>query len=347
MAVQDQVAKANIQSFIRHANILSEQKIDFDRSFLKSFNVQEECFNISRSYLGNDINYLQDAIGVRLYIKEVFGVDNLRLFEDNMGQIVLDLEHSLLFYYYMQAIKSPHINTALGLVYYLAGHQLGDELESISKVTTKGKISPKFKLDAKLFTWDRCPFILRKYMLQLSLVEGYRAYYFEKSNFTQIAYLIHSGIPFDNADAQLQSMSGGLFYPFLQPNIENALADNILSGNFDTSGMKGNMTQKFIADTNRISNEYQISDVYNTYVQMVKPIMVEVIGMLLNNMMEDASRNSYITKSDLRLYHVSPKRIGILVKDGLSLQSVLPTMHKFFKPVEQFDLRNIITGDFL
>jgi hypothetical protein len=347
MTMQNQITKANIQSFIRQARILSDNKINFNRAFLKKFSVQEECFSVARVHLGTDMAYLEDAFGVRSYIREVFGTEGLRLFEDDNGGIILDLEHALLFYYSLLANSSPFIETALGLVYLIAGHQLDDEFTHISKVAPKGRITPKFDLDAKLFRWKSCPFILRKYMLQLSQVEGYTAYYFEKSFFNQTAYLVSTGMSFDEADAQMNSMKGGLFYPLLPPRIENVLVPSILKGDFDTSGMQGNMTQRYIKENSLLATSYEISAVYNVYNQTVKPIEIEIIGLIIKNMLEDVNKNAVLAPSDLSIYHLSPQRVGILVKDGLHIQKIMPTMSKFFKPVEQFDLRNILNGDFL
>lgn len=352
---------ANVQGFIRAANQLQSNKIFFNKDFVKSANIMETCFEISKSYLGKDFNFLQDAVGVRLYIRDVFGHKALGLFEDAEGEIILDIEHALLFYYKLVALNSPSnlINAALGVFYFIAGHQLDMEMLSgddsdpknkitpLAKVTTKGHITPSFDLHAQFFKWKRCPFVLRKYMLQLSIPEGYKAYYFEKPTFAQSAYLTHLGHSFPEAEAITTNSQGGLFYTWLPPYIENQLIPSIMSGGFDPSLMDGYYAQSYIKDNQTIAKSYTIDDMYNVYNMFVKPNMVQLMGMIINNVKEDVAKNPYLTSTDMSIYHLSPQRLGILVKDGVKLEEVLPTLNQFFTEVPDFDLSAVLKGDFL
>lgn len=347
MSNQSLASKSNIQSFMRQARLLTDSKIQFNKDFLKGYQVMEKCFDISKSHLGKDFTFLDDAVGVRLYLRDVFGHQSLRYFEDANGVIQLDIEHALLFYYKLKSINSPLLNAALGVVYFITGHQLDDEFSQISKVAPKGRITPAFELDSKLFRWRRCPHILRRYMLTLSQVDGYTAYYFEKPSFGQIAYLMHTGMTFENADAMMKSTTGGLFYSFLPTAIENMLIPSILSGGFDVSQMDGLYAQSYQRDNEYISTGFTLDDVYNVYNQMVKPNMVEFMGMIISNVMGEAEKNPHLKQSDLLVYHISPQRLGILVKDGVQINNALPNLHKFFKPVTPFDLGGVLNGDFV
>jgi hypothetical protein len=347
MTVQSTQSKANILAFMRQARLLQDNKIFFNRDFLKGFSVMEKCFELSKQKLGNDFGFLDDATGVRLYLRDVFGNKSLRYFEDANGEIQLDIEHALLFYYKLLSLRDPASNTALGLLYFITGHQLDDEFQQISKVAPKGKITPAFELDSKLFRWRRCPFVLRRYMLTLSQVEGYTAYYFEKPAFGQIAYLMHNGMSFADADTMMKQSTGGLFYSYLPTYIENMLIPSILSGGFDTTLMDGLYAQTYQRDNAIIAQGYTIDDVYNVYNQMVKPNMVDFMGMIITNVMGEAEKNPYLNKSDLTVYHISPQRLGILVKDTVQIQNALPALHKYFQPVKSFDLAGVVTGDFL
>lgn len=341
------ISKPTIQSFMRHASLIAENKIFFNKDFLKKFNVMDRCFELSRQFLGNDFNYLHDAVSVRLYLYDVFGPKSLSLFEDAYGEIQLDIEHALLFYYKLKSMNSPLLNVALGVVYFIAGHQLDDEFSQISKVAPKSRITPAFELSEKLFRWKRCPFVLRKYMLPLSKPEGYNAFYYEKHALGQIAYLMNTGLSFEEADKMMKNASGGIFYSYLPVHIENMMLPNILTGGFDPTQMDGLYAQNFVRDTSKIAQSYTVDAVYNVYNFFVKPIMVDVMGMILNKMNEDTLKNTYFIPSDMIVYHLSPHRLGVLVKEGVALNQVLPTLHQFFKPVTSIDLTQVINGEFL
>jgi hypothetical protein len=362
MSTSTQGNKVNVQAFIRQARLLTENKVFFNKDLLKSYDVMERCMAVARQYLGNDINFLHgDAQSVRLYINDVFGDtltqlygrNKLRLLEDgtNSGYSQLDIEHGLLLYYKLLSINSPLANYALGILYYLAAFQLVDkeegELTQISKVAPRSLITPAFELDSKFFRWKRCNFVLRKYMLSLSKPEGYNAFYFEKTGLPQISYLMNQGTTFDEAENMVKNATGGLFYSFIPVDLESQLMPGILTGAFDTSVMDGYYTQTYIRDTAKLSQEITVDDVYNVYNMMVKPNMVELMGMVINNVNTEASKNQYLSPSDMSIYHVSPHRIGILLKDRVSLQDALPNLGQYFKPVNDFDIATLAQGDFL
>lgn len=347
MNTQTQLSNANSQSFMRHARSISENKIFFNKPFIKKLDVMEACFDITRERLGKDYLFLQDAVSVRLYIRDVFGTEALELFEDTNGEMILDLEHAILFYYYMKSQNSPLMNTVEGLVYFMAGHQLDDEFRQISEVAPRGRITPTFELNPKQFRWRRCNHILRKYMLQLSVPEGYTAYAFEQPALAQIAYLMHCGVPFLQAKEQMQQAQGGLFYSFLPPHIENMLMPSILSGGFDMTLMDGYYTQNLIRDNELISSEYTLDEVYNVYNQFVKPYMVDMMGLSVGGIMQEFEENEYLTPSELSVYHLSPQRLGIILKEGVKIEHALPKYSQYFQPVKPFDLITILDGEFL
>lgn len=345
--VQNPTTKANIQSFMRHARILAENKIFFNKPYAKKLNPMEACFEVSRQMLGKDFMFLQDAISTRLYIRDVFGANSLRYFENSEGEIVLDIEHALLFYYKLKSMNSNLLNVALGVVYFIAGHQIDDEFTQISKVSPKNVITPSFRLDATLFSWKRCNYILRKYMLQMSAQEGYNAYYFERPLLNQIAYLTYHGETFESASKQIEQMQGGIFYTFLPTHVESMLIPSILSGGFNETIMDGYYTQTYLRDKKTIEQTYTLDDVYNVYNQMLKPVLIEMMGMIVNNVIEEAERNAYMHPNEFRIYNISQHRLGVLVKQGINIQNVLPTLYSRFKQVETFDLTKLLEGEHL
>jgi hypothetical protein len=348
----EQLRKIHIQAFIRQASEIQTNKVFFNKDFIKKFKVLESCIEITTSYLGKDIGFLQDVGKVAQYATDIFGSQNMGLLKDSMGnfgsgEYILDMEHGLLLYNKLLVENSDLADKALGFLYFLAGHQLDEEFAQISKVAPRSLITPVFELDSKHFRWRRCNFVLRKYMLALSKPEGYTAYYYEKSSLGQIAYLIDKGKTFDEAETEIRSMTGGIFHTFMPMRLENYLLPSILNGMFYDNKMDGFMKQTLIRDSERVRAGDTIDDMHNVYNMIVKPNMVEVMGMVIKHINEELRKNDDLSPSDAYIHHVSPHRIGFLVKDTLKLEDVLPNWGMALKPVDALDLSGVPNGDFL
>lgn len=347
LEVIERVDKECIRVFMRTANQVAENKLYFDKTFLKHFDVREESFNFTRQYLDKDFLFLQGDSDFRLYVNDVFGRKALGYFEDAFGEIKVDLEHGLLFYYNLKAQQHPELEKALGLVYYLLGKQLHEEFSAISKLAPKNRISPIFELQAQFFRWKRCNYVLRKYMLPMGHIEGYKSYYFEKAHLAQILYLVHHGMTFVEAEQKVKSMEGGLFLPNVPTRIENILMPTILSGGFSEQNLTGYYGTTLVRDNTELAQSYTIDEVYNVYNMAVKPRMIEHTGRVLDLITKEFEQNTDFSTSDFMINHISPQRIGVIVKDTLELKDVLPNLHQYFKPVEPLDLTNVLEGEFL
>lgn len=339
--------ETNNTTFIRTANSIAKSGIFFDKPAVKSLNIMEHFFNLSRQCLGKDFQFLQDAPSTRLYISDVFDKKSLRFFEDINGEIILDIEHALLFFYWLKAQNHPQLQYALGIVYFIAGHQLDDEFAQISKVAPKNRIEPLFELSPTLFRWKRCNFVLRKYMLALTKPEGYTTFSYEMPNVNQIAYLLFKGMDIGSARNQLENAQGGLFYTYLPRDVENMLLPSILGGEFAFPCMDGYYAQTLISDFKAISSDVAVSQVYNVYTQNVKPILVDIMGRMLLGITEEINSNQAVGTSDVEFYHISPSRLGIKVADGFSISNVLPNLHPHFTEVKPFMHFDLLSGEHL
>ena len=346
MVLNVELDKVNIQAFIRQARMLQDETISFNREEIRAFGIKEQCHGIARKYLGEDIRFLGDAQGIRFYLMERFGNKALRFFEDAFFNIVLDIEHAILFYHWINRYQKEFLPTAKGLLFYIAGVQLHDEFEQLIKVAPRGKITPAFALDSKLFDWKRCPQIINKYMLHLSVPEGYEAYVYEREYLGHIAFLMSHGKSFEEAKEMMHQTTSGLFYSFLPKHVESQLLPSILTNGFETSYMDGIATQAYIKDRGTLENEHSLDEMYNVYNYNVKPRMVDIMGAIINNVSEEMAQISDLRSRDAFIYHLSPTRIGLLVHERKSINNVLPTLGKYFKPIGDLDLEQIIDGEF-
>jgi len=345
--VVERVDKSYIQTFMRVAMQVAQNKLYFDKVFLKTFDVMEECLFFARQYLGKDVLFLQDEAGFRLYISDMFGSEKLRDFENAFGDFVSDYEHGLLFYYNLQAEQHPKLDVALGLLYYLLGVQLQKEFGAIAKLTQKNLISPIFELHPQFFRWKRCNYVLRKYMLPMGHMDGYNSFYFEKAHLAQILYLVHHGMSFVDAESHVKSMEGGLLLSNLPPSLENALMPYILSCGFHERSLTGYYGPTLVKDMTDLSKSYNLSEVYNVFNMAVKPRLIEHTGRVLGLVLQEFESSGQYTFSDFMIHHITPNRIGVRVREGLELKDILPNLHVYFKPVEPLDLKNVLSVEFL
>lgn len=339
----------NNSLFMRTANMMAENKITFDKSYTKQLNIMNHFCTLSEQCLGKDYKFLQDGASTRLYIRDVFGGKALRLFENNRGEIFLDIEHAIVFFHWLKAQNSPLLNTALGLVYFIAAHQLDEELSQIAKVAPKNLIKPLFEFSPNLFRWKRCNYVLRKYMLALSLnqEEAEKGYYYEMPNSYQIAYLLHKGYSLQDAKNHLANMQGGLFYTYMPKDVENMLLPSILSGELTPIGMDGYFTQSLIKDFDNVAKEYTVNNVYNVYTQYVKPILIDMMGILIGAVQKELNSNSAVGGNDVRFYHISPSRVGLAVQNNISIEMAIPSLARHFKPVKPMTHFDLLAGEHL
>lgn len=341
------VDRANVQAFMREAGQITQRKVHFDKEFIKSLNLMDVCLDKAQELLGKDFDFLVDDQSFRLYVRDVFGRKKLGLFENAEGEYCLDIEHGLLLYYTLKSENSDLLNVALGLLYFLAGNQLEDELTKLAKLAFRNQITPLFELSPQNFRWRRAPQILRGYMLPFSVPEGYKAYYFEKPYLGHIMYLVNHGMSFEEAEEHVKSMEGGLFFTALPLDVENYLLPFFMQDKFNPSLMDGYYKATFERDYEEITSQYDLQEVYNVYSLMVKPLMIDYMGGVINLIREDLVKNDEFTNSDLIIYHLSPQRLGILVREWIDVNRLLPTVGKYFKPVKEFSLDDILTGVWL
>ena len=340
---------ANNAVFMRTAGGVADSKINYDKAYTRQLDIMNHFCTLSEQCLGKDYKFLQDGASTRLYIRDVFGEKALRLFEDNRGEIFLDIEHGLVFFHYLKSQNSPLLNTALGLLYFIAAHQLSHEFDSISKVAPKNLIKPLFEFSPNLFRWKRCNFVLRKYMLSLSLDRGVQeqGYFYEMPNNNQIAYLLHKGFTLQDAKNHMANMQGGLFYTYIPKDIENMLLPSIFLGHVTPLGMDGYYTQSLIQDFNTIAKEYTLNDVYNVYTQFIKPILIDMMGILVGAVQKELNANAAIGGNDARIYHLSPSRLGLAVQNGIPIEVAIPSLVKHFQPVKPITHFNLLAGEHL
>lgn len=356
-----------INTFKSAAGSLARNGIYFNKEAAQDARFMEFCFSTAKNMLpddseiippnimearayikevlGNDTRFLENRLSIRKYVKDVFGGDISYLLNED-GDVMFDLEHMLLLYYKYEAAGETKLSIiALALVYYVAAEQITRELFEITRTSNRGIIKPNFDLNPQTFEWRRCNLIFRKYMLYYTLPQGYKGYYFERPNIAQLAFLCATGKQLKVAEDELRNIEGGLLYPFLPKNTENLLLPEILSGEF--TKMQGRYAQFVEQENLRIASECGGSDYFHFYNLNVKPIMIELNGMIMDSLLKERNANPDLSIADAYIYHVSPFRFGLCIRDDMRLEQVVPSFASFMKPVVKPDIRSMILGLYL
>lgn len=338
------VSSVNLQTFMVYANTLRTKGVPFNYVKMRNIDVFNSCMVAAEQILGSDMDYLKDALTVRAYINEIYGREDF--FQSEKGTIELDIPHSVLFYHYLNSVNPEMARHFLGVLYFIAGHQLEDEWNELEKRCRDKKvypvIKPLFDMNPKYFRWKSCNQVLRRYMVHFAEKEGYRSYYFERRNVNLIVFLMNLGYSFEEAESLADK--GGLFYSFLPSVVENTLVEYILSGHMSLDLLDGWVLEKF--DVNEVIMSLDPNDdrevYYNT---VIKPNLIEMTGMVLNTLKQDIARGG-ITPDDVIVFHLAPSRVGVFLREGLDIREVLPMLGKHFIEVEDLDLSMLPHGYF-
>lgn len=357
----------NITAFNTVAVSMRNDGIPFDKAYINGLakSSEDECFDIARHYMGADFDVLHNAVmyeanrepdpndptddcdvnaPVRQYVIDVFGMKSLRYFETMFGDVIFDIEHAILFYYRMKTLNFPDMNKVFGFMYYVAGHQFGDELSTLSRGIIRGKIVPSYSTSPNFFGWKKMPFITNKYMMSLTHEEGYTNYYFERQNVGYLAYLMANDNSVGESKKIIDSATSGLFFSWLPLHVENALLPFILSHSYDTKLMDGYLKPLYERNVAYVKSKYDISIGQHTmYNYHVKPHLINLQGVFIDKLKTTMMENG-VSPTDVKIYHISPYRVGVMVKNTIDVTNGLGDVGIHLKPVQDFTVRNIIEG---
>lgn len=334
------VDKAKTASFISAATKISEG-LSFNKKIFRSLNVKDTLMQRVADILGKEQLYLEDEAGLRLYIKDTFGSQGLALFRsDATNSLHLDTIHALLFYQYIAKALPEKTEQAKAVFYRILSQSLPASLEAMARLSVRGRIEPIFELSSKFFRWKRCPEFLYAYMMDITASQGYKAYYLEKPNLAQIVYLVFKGHTFQEAEELVRKKTDGLVIRNLPTELESNLFLNIFGGEFTNDLFDGFYAQQVMDDMNRVAQVYPLTEgtMYTGFSLFIRPQMIEVMGAILTGVQDELRSNPIVGTDDVNIYHLSPSRIGVLVKDTVNLEDAFPTMHEFFKLVKPFTL---------
>lgn len=319
--------------------------LNVNKGFLRDNHIIDRCLDLARTYLGKDvIDNMFDDRYIRSFIIDTFGSDR-DLFVGSDGRFNLGIENTLLLYYKLKMKRPDLVNTLVGLRALITARVLKKEFESLFKATNKGVIAPIYRLNSQFFGWQRAQEILRKYTLYLTKPEGYTCYYYERPNLAQITFLCACGKSLQEATTYVDNMHSGLFYDFLSKDTEELLMPAILSGK--TGMLNSKYTDKLNTFESNLFDKYD-SELYTVYNILVKPNMIELTGNCIDTILKEIKEsNPELSNWDAFVYHLSPQRFGLAIKNDVHIEDVLPKSHMLFKKVVKPLYTDILKGLYL
>jgi hypothetical protein len=346
--------KQNINAFLNAAQKIKESKLDFNKDFIKNNDFPGQCFELASKYLERDITaFIMGKVGLNTYeirdfIRNNLGVKALEPLTDNAGNLRLDMQHALVFVEYVKSVKNittTAVNQAIGIACLITGSQLHEEFQVLLKACSSYTIQPSYTLSPNFFEWKRCPYILRKYSLYLTKPKGYKAYYFEKANCAQLAYLTSLGMSYSDASNYLKGCNTGLFFNYLHTYKENLIIEDIVNDGFcHTNGPYAN---SYLAEYEKLLATYADNiETYNIFNKRIKPLMMSMMGFVIKGILAELAETR-LADNDAYIYHVSPYRVGVAIKENLKLEDLLPTLGGNMKPVSIPDLASLLRGVYL
>ncbi len=341
------------------ARKLQDITLSLDKVAINTLDIGSLGRASAEEMLGSSIHFLEDKRIAMPFLRNMLGDLYLILFNSE-GDLTLSHEHWLLLYHKfkrltpkdLRALKvseEADLQFVLGLLMYYGSVDIAAEFEALKKACVSRRIVPLFDLTPQSFGWKRCKPILRRYTAYFTKPPGYNAYLFEYPNLATLAYLLHVGLSLSEAEATLRTTKGGLICPHLPVEIESALLYTILGGG--VSEISGPYKKQYTDDVVNFASKFPHGD-HSVFSVYVKPIMIEFVGLAMHNLLSDLKTRSFLHPLDAYIYHVSPYRFGLAVKDTFNLEDLLTfssnvDIYRHLKEVEKPCVSSLSAGRWL
>ncbi|MFA8998103.1 hypothetical protein ACEI87_10530 [Clostridioides difficile] len=329
------MVNAYIENFLKIDNYLRKKGFFLDENKIKDFDILNE-YNSIIDKTEASLNTITNAKSV---LRNFLGEEYLLFLNNNLTfELDYSIERLIIIKNIIENRNNLFDDTLIPMIYYIASKNMIEHLETVKNINTLKKTSRKNKSNYK-----KLSNLFNKYILNFTIPEGYKGYYYEKKNLAHISYL--SSIKKGNTtecEFMIENLKEGLFFKDLDINLEELYLDQILSGTFDDNLLDGKLSKAFKIRNKQFKSKIQNPHRLNYYEYYVKPIMMNFIGMVSQSLEDDAS---YVDKSNsFMFYNINEYRIGVAIKNDVSVQDVFPVTHPLLKEVTKLDFKDIIKG---
>lgn len=276
------------------------------------------------------------------------------------GEIILDFEHLIVLYNYLKSKNYSRLNEVEAVLVYFA---LEDYCLSVLPQVNKNGTNIVVLDGPTEFFSQSVSNYNRKYFMSYALEENYVGYCFEPSNLLQQAFIasidsddlnINSMVQeYRKAQSIMKTQNTGIFFKFLDKDLENKLVSKLLTESFNLTHFNGKYGTKAYKEFLKRRNSYGdlsgSSAMTNLYTRIVTPFALEVLGSYVRMFTENLRLLK--DKSMIYFYYVSPQRVALAVRKDVTKEMLLEVFDKKFienlKEIEKPTLESIVNGDFL
>lgn len=341
--------KKNCEKYLKICNTyIKKRNKKNDDSLLFYKRMQEEIRNFICYLFFNRENSLSDTPN-----KYLSGYD---------GEIILDFEHVLVLYQYLKSVDYRNLNEIEAILTYYALEDYAVSINSLNQQygKEKGIVLPDGPMG---FVSQSIRNYMRKYTPFYLCPLGYNGYIFEPKSLFQQSFI--SAIDLNDLkletmvskykDAQqfMSSRNKGIFFSFLDKDLENKLIPKLITSSFSLMDMDGLYSEQLLKEYQKRREVFGNSDgvdiMTNMFSRVVIPYALEVLGSYVRVYCDNL--NKLRDKSMIFIYYVSPQRIAIAIRDDITddmLSEVFePSFINKLEKIEKPTLDKIVQGEYL
>ena len=274
-------------------------------------------------YLGG--NTFNDSM-VKQYIREILD-DCYSYLQDINGKVLWDMPHIFIASYALQYKYARfHDSTkvlAAGLL--LNSKDIVPTIAALLK--NRGK---RIKLGFNYSTYDckKCDYS-KKYMMYLTIPNGYNCYLYEPHNIAQIAFLMTLGMNVNDVGNYIGSNKNGLLIGSIPQSVETSVSDTIFRNRvLKLDGFFGN--QFLDRYTQAIRNKNFIVEGYNPsfyYYESIIPTMCKLMdSAFYQGYLHDINSNLDLTEEECFINYITPTCVSVCIRKDLDVNYVLPSV---------------------
>ena len=277
-----------------------------------------------------------------------------------LGDVSIDFEHMLLLYNYLKSVKYERIKEIEGVLWYTALEQFYRDISPFLLNRINGiylKQSP-----TEFYSEKYEGYVRRYFPFYISPV-GYRTFIFEPNGLLHQSFIAAIDgedltvdsmvLKYQSAQSFMKNKKDGLFYSFLNVELENRLMKKIVTGDFPLDEMDGELKELLLNEFWDRRSVFGSSDSFDVmtdmYSRVVKPYALEVLGSYVRTFCYNLANLK--DKGMICIYYVSPERIAIAVRDDVTDEMMNEVFPKKFishlKKVEKPILKDIVYGEYV
>ena len=177
-----------------------------------------------------------------------------------------------------------------------------------------------------------------KYMMYMTIPNGYKCYLFEPENLIQTVLLMRLGnlTPLKCKQYLNKHSDEGILISEIGLNDETVLYNPLLRNVY--ARMTGYFGNVFKSECKKCYNENDNKNYY--YDVLLNDLLGLMTKLFLDKYLSDLSCNPELTETDCFINYMTPISVSVCIRDDLNINDILPSLAEKMKDVGSFSLYN-------